>query len=287
MIFIRKALDRKLEGCSVIDMINDRIAGYRSQRTHKVVHISDLSSETRFCPREFALLDATCKKPKGQYLSAAMRVTFDNGDALSDLCRNAWLEWDVVGNWECIYCHTIIEFAKKPKGGCPKCKAKLWRYREVQVVNAENGVSGSLDFLVDFGLGKHTMVECKTLTRDTFDTLVAPMGEHRLRVQLYLLHISRMTGAHAGKIDSEQGKVLYISKGFGVKNEAFGGKIMPFKEFWVKRNDKEALAYYDRAAPLHQYRTAGGPMPEGVCASAMDKRGKHCPVLLECFSGTY
>jgi hypothetical protein len=285
MLFIQKLLEKKQDAQSLTKLIDKRIAGFEEQRTHKIVHISDLSKGTGFCPREFALLDVTKKKPKGMYVSMALQVTFDNGSALSDLCRNKWLEHDVVGNWRCLYCKRVIGFSKKPKVSC-KCGATLWRYEEVTLVNPANGVSGSIDFLVDLGMGKHTMVECKSLARDTFDTLKAPLAEHRVRTQLYLMHGSLSTGPCISKVNWEQGIVFYISKGYGVKNEEYGGKIIPFKEFVVERDDAAVKPLYTKADPLHAFRN-GGTMPEGICATSFEPRVKGCPVAIECWSGKH
>jgi hypothetical protein len=287
MLFISKILSKKQEDLSLIKMIDERLAGVEEQRTHKIVHISDLSRSDGFCPREFAILDVTKKKPKGRYISSALRVAFDNGNALSDLCRNKWLEQDVVGDWKCGYCKRIVvEFSKKPKVAC-KCGSRLWQYNEVCIINPHNGATGSIDFLIDFGLGKHTMIECKSMSRDMFDDLKAPLAEHRIRTQLYLLHWSQVAGPHAGKVDTERAIVLYISKGYGIKNEDFGGKVLPFKEFVVERDDAAVMPLYKRADAIYAFRKNSGPMPSGICVSGLDSRAKSCPVALECFSGTY
>jgi hypothetical protein len=283
MLFIKKILEKKQESLSLTRLVDQRLAGYQEQRTHKIVHISNLSRSDGFCPREFALLDVTRKKPKGQYVSAALQVAFDNGKALSDLCRNRWLENDVVGDWICPYCESVIAFSKKPKVPCPKCKARLWQYQEVQVVNAENNVVGSLDFLVDFGLPSHIAVECKSMARDIFDNLKAPLAEHRERCHLYLYH---MAVTNTKRIDLGRMLVFYVSKGYGVKNEAMGGKVMPFKEFWVERDDKAVKKKYDQATPLAKFRK-GGPMPSGICPTSFCGRAKACSVAMECFSGSY
>lgn len=285
MLFIQKILNKKQEDLSLVKLVDERLAGFQEQRTHKNVHISDLSKPAGFCPREFALLDVTHKKPKGQYVSSALQVAFDNGNALSDLCRNKWLEFDVVGHWKCLHCKKLVEFSKKPKTAC-KCGARLWKYEEVCIINPHNGVTGSIDFLIDFGIGKHSMVECKSMSRDMFDDLKAPLAEHRIRTQLYMLHWASVAGPHAGKVDTERAIVLYISKGFGTKNEELK-KVVPFKEFWIERNDAAVLSLYQQADPLYLFRKNNGPMPSGICPNSFHNRAKSCPVAMECWSGKY
>ena len=53
---------------------------------------------------------------------------------------------------------------------------------EYNLINPHNGAVGSIDFFIDFKVGKHTMIECKSMSRDMFDDLKSPLAEHRIRV---------------------------------------------------------------------------------------------------------
>lgn len=286
LVFVKKALDQKEQSQQLVALLDKRIAGFEEARDHKIVHMSNLSRSDGFCPREFALLDVLKKKPKGQYINTALRVAFDNGHALSDLCRNKWLIGDVVGSWRCQGCAKTVEFSKRPKNECPKCKADLWRYEEEKFTDPATGAEGSIDFFIDFGMGKHTPVEVKSISKDEFKELKAPEGEHRLRTMLYLTLISRSTRPCVKLIDTSFGIVLYISKGFGAKTTALNGKVIPFKEFRVERDDDYAAPYFKRAEELAAYRK-GGAMPHGICPNGMVKRVASCSAAKECWSGNY
>lgn len=283
MLSIRKALKEAAEKHSVLKLLDSNLAGFEEARSHKVVHVSDLSKPQGFCPREFALLDVIGKKAKGQYVSAAMRVAFDNGHALHDLCRNKWLRDEVIGDWICSFCGEAILFSKIPKVECKTCHKKKWFYREPNFIDLETKVSGSIDFFIDLGLGLPLMVEVKSISVEEFEDLKAPLAEHRIRTQLYLYHLSRF---NLDNVDLSRGIVLYISKGFGKKIEGIG-KVLPFREFTVERNDVAILPLYEKAIELAAFRAKKGPMPQGICPNSMVKRVKSCGAVEACWSGKY
>src|SRR3954470_17847659 len=102
MIFIKTALAKKAAGASLIQLLDSRMAKPEPARSHKIVHISMLTRKEGFCAREFALLDATKRKLKDEFIGTPTRAAFDTGNALASLVRNRWLEHDVVGDWECL-----------------------------------------------------------------------------------------------------------------------------------------------------------------------------------------
>lgn len=283
--FAKKIIDQHSNQKDGVALLIDRLKGYQAERSHWTLHVSDLTKEIKFCPRQFALFDRLHKKPKDRYVSAAMAVAFDQGNSLHDLCRNKWLINDVVGNWECQYCHKIVYFSKKPKLACAKCGARLWRYKECEFVHEETGASGSIDFLLDFNVGKHTIYEAKSIDKDKFSVLKAPMGEHRIRTLCYLYAIAHSSSPYKPRIDLSEGRILYISKAFGTKSLEHTA-IIPFREFVVKRDDDEARPYFEPAKLLRIFRQ-GGPVPLQVCPTPHCKRAQLCNVAKECFSGEF
>lgn len=277
--FLVKHFTEQAEQVNVTRLLLERLKGFRRERTHKTVHVSDLTRETQFCAREFALMDTHGREPKDRYLSAAQRVAFDQGDSLHDMCREQWLAKDVVGHWQCVYCGNTVEFSKKPPR-CPKCRCSHLLYREVEF-NAL-GTSGSIDILIDFNVGKHALTEAKTMDKDEFKSLIAPIAEHRVRVACYLYLIAHSDSPYKNRIDLKQGHVLYISKAYGIKNQDHNA-ILPFKSYVVKRDDKLAAEYFGPAIALQDFR-GGGPMPQPICANPFSKRAQSCPMSKECFS---
>ncbi len=283
MLFLKKAVAKKEEKVSLVNLLDSKLAGFETARSHKTVHISMLSRDDGFCAREYALLDATGKKRKDEYVAMPRRVAYDTGNALSHLVRNRWLRDDVVGDWKCLVCKNGVAFSKRPKTHCLNCKSKLWDYSEPTFIDPATKATGSIDFFIDLQHGKHYLVEVKTMDKDEFAELAGPYAEHRIRTQLYLRLVERSHSPHAAKIDTSLGLVLYISKGYGKK---VNDKITPFKEFLVRADTATADAKFAAGEALQIFRN-GGPMPEGICPNSFGKRAKVCPVIQECWSGKY
>jgi hypothetical protein len=254
-----------------------------------VVHVSTVTdSEVGFCPRQFALLDVLEQKLPPENINAALRVAFDNGTALHDLCRNTWLRYDVIGMWQCEDCGEKRHFSKAPSTVSPGDKSHhhWWTYHEEVFVDPETGISGSIDFFVDLGNKKLTVVEVKSIDKDQFSKLAGPLAKHRIRSQMYLALIDRAAPqAVRDQIDLTHARILYISKGYGNMN-ADHGKVLPFKEFSIRRNDEAVEKYFDLGRQIHDFRKKG-VLPKVICANQMDKRARVCPVAKACFSGKY
>lgn len=286
MLFLKKTFESKKQRAKgIVALLDSKLAGFKEQRSYKTLHVSALTKEDGFCPREVALMQIMNRQRKGRYVSMALQVAFDNGNALHDLVRNVWLRDEVVGRWHCIGCGVELGFSKRPKGRCPKCLRVLWEYREEVFTDPETKVVGSIDFFLDVGEGKLVACEVKSMDKDLFRELKAPLAEHRIRTQTYLTLIARNGRPEIGRIEQGYARVLYISKGFGTKNEEHG-KVMPFKEFVVDRNDTVGLATLAKAGLVQSFRE-GGVLPPGICPTAYAHRAKGCAVVAECFSGTF
>lgn len=272
-------------GVSVVKMLEKSLGGYRPARSYSTIHASMLTSPTAFCPREVVLSKLLGRKPKDEYVGFAMQVAFDNGQALHELLRETWLASIAVGTWVCLGCKTEVPFSKKPKGPCGVCDRNLWRYKEETFRSQTTGATGSLDVLLDLGMGKHTMVEVKSMDKDQFNELKAPLAEHRARTNVYMFLVKDSGRPEAERINTDVAKILYISKGFGQKNE--DGYVSPFKEYDVYYQEATAMPYINKAKAVHIYRTEGGPIPGQICATAFTTRAKSCCCPVECFSPKY
>lgn len=274
----------KVTGPTLVGMLDERLARKRSARSHKVLHASALTYEKKaFCPREYALLDVLKAKQPDEFISTALKVCFDNGEDLHDRVRNDWLSDVAVGDWRCAHCGKVTAFSKRPIR-CKHCGTKGdFIYEEMRFQHQETGVDGGIDFIVDMGQPKLTLVEIKSMDKDQFNTLKAPLAEHRTRTVLYLHLVDGSDFQWKGTINLEEARVLYISKGFGVKNEA-EGKVLPFKEFVVKREATDVTPYLDKARELYRFRTEGGPLPCAICSAATSPRAKQCSIVKDCFS---
>jgi hypothetical protein len=286
MLFLKKTLESKKQRAKgIVSLLDSKLSGFKPSRSYREIHVSMLTDGAGFCPREVALLQLVGKQRKGKYISTALQVAFDNGAALHDLTRNVWLRDEVVGCWHCPGCGVQVGFSKRPKGRCPKCLRAMWEYREEVFIDPATKVSGSIDFFLDLGEGKLVMCETKSIGKDDFKALRAPLAEHRVRTQTYLTLIARSGRPEVGRIELGYARVLYISKGYGAKDEVHG-KVIPFREFVVDRNDDVGGAMLAKASPVLEFRE-GGLIPQGICPTAYTHRAKGCAVVAECFSGKF
>jgi hypothetical protein len=283
--FPAKVAKAKADQKDAVALLVKRLKGWEKERSHKQVHVSDITKETEFCARQFAIYDALHTQPKDVWVSAPQRVAYDQGKSLHDMCRNEWLADDVVGHWQCLACKHIVKFSKKPYRPCA-CGVKLWRYKECEFIYPEAGITGSIDFLLDFGLMKHSVYEAKSMDKDKFAKLIGPVAEHQIRTQCYLYAIDRSTSPYKNRIDLTEGRILYISKAYGTKSVEHKA-IAPFREFVVPRDDKAVAEYFEPAIALRKYRDGTGPMPKGVCPNPQCKRAQFCNVIDQCFSGKF
>ena len=278
--------------------IHRRLSGWEEARSKTLIHASDLTKEHGFCPREIALLTITKKKQKGSFIGTSLRTTFDMGEALHDLLREKWGLHEAVGTWRCLRCGTLHKFCKKPSTCLhpylnQECGNKVFSYKEETFHVDSIGGVGNMDMLVDLGESKLRVVEIKSIDKDQFKALEAPLAEHKWRTNLYMRMIEQSTHPNKTAINCTEGLVFYICKGFGVKDESLSkagikdGGFSPFKEFWVKRDDSTTQDIWMKAELLHQFRVGDGKMPKGICPTGLCKRAQECPAVQACFSGQY
>lgn len=273
---------------SIIGMLKLQLGGQKPGRTMDTIHASDIT-DPHFCPRRWAFFGLFGKKPPMDYLSTALDVTFQMGSETERLLVEEWGGDAVIGNWRCRYCGEQRTMVPKPSG---TCQAKWgprnhwWEYRQLVVEEAEpHGVRGGIDALFNVGAPQLLITEVKTLNPEEFDKLLAPFPEHRLRTNLYMRILEQSSHPYREKINTTEAKVLYISRGYGKRNQAWD-EVLPFKEFAVKRHDGDLAEPLKRAAALKLFRHQG-LMPAGICSTALDKLAKNCSVCQQCFSGKY
>lgn len=270
---------------SIIQTLKSNMAEFQPARDPSVVHASDITN-TSFCPRAWVLRDQAGDKPKGQWISTALKATFDLGHATAKELIENWGADTVVGHWDCKSCKAQRTFSKRPTTGCTKTdRVCNWEYREVDFQSVEYAVSGSLDVLFDLGVPKLALTELKTYAADEFDKMLAPLPEHRIRTQVYMKIVSDSGSPYKDKINLHEARVLYVSRGFGRMNKEHN-EILPFREFVVPRDDQdsEVQLALNKGKQIKLYRE-NQLMPSGLCGTPLDKQAKACKYCSECFSG--
>lgn len=277
-------------------LIHQRVAGWEEPRPHFPLRASDLLKSTaEFCPREHAFMDMGLATKKGSFVGTSLRMTFNHGSYMERQIRDVYLRDLVVGEWECSVCgHAHPTFGKAPIIKCPSCGfGNKWTYKEPRFEDDSTGVSGGIDMLLDVGQKKLLIVEIKTMAPDEFKTLVAPLAEHKFRTSLYLRLAETSKWSASDRVNTQESKILYVTKSFGFKDEtlkAAGIKdaaFSPFKEFTITRNDDILATPLSKAKVLNVWRATKKGMPCGICSNGLTKRAQGCPAVGPCFSGKY
>lgn len=276
----------------LVDLLTKEMGGYEKARGYAKIHASDITKGA-FCPRAVALGDITGKAPKDEYVPAALRATFDAGNAISDLLRTKWFGEHAFGNWRCRVCRTMKSHCSQPEQtGNHFCTSDLngayqrcdWQYEEIEFVSQPLQVSGSLDVLIKHGL-RLMVVEIKIMAPDEFATLLAPLAEHRVRTSLYMRLVEESSDPYKSMIMTDRAKVLYVSRAYG-KMHGVAGQVLPFKQFTVARDDSALVQPIAKAMAVRKWRE-DTLIPAGICATLSDPKAKKCSVCAECFSGGY
>lgn len=281
--FIEQAVEAAAEPeYSVVQTLRQVMAGREIARGYDEIHASDMTKED-FCARRIALLDKLKRKPKAMYVPSALRATYDMGKAIAALVCEQWAGDKAWGHWRCDRCQTFAQFCPKPPLHYCAGGAHIWRYVEVKFKSPVGGYVGSLDLLMNLGAPKLYVVELKIMAPEQFQKIIGPLAEHRLRTNLYLRMIED-SGSLSHRINLHQAVVMYVSRGYGKKNEEHADTVLPFKEYWIKRDDTDLKTLIERAQAIDLFRK-NGAMPYGVCPTPTCKIAKYCSVRTECFNG--
>lgn len=273
--------------------LHNHLTGPQPARPLKNIHASALTKPDGFCPRYYALHDAKKVKPKDEWLSAADIVTFEMGNDLQDRVVHAFADMGkAIGHWMCLGCEKVQEFCHRPSH-CPSCGCKAFKPKEVRFQSAVNGASCGVDMLLkESGSPKLRAIEIKTMGKDQFKELLAPLAEHRLRTNLYLRLIDESDHNWASLVSTDHAKILYVCKaGYTADPElakwGLSDKFSPFKEYTIKRLDTATDAICVRSKVVKDYRDGVVGMPCGICKTAMVKRAQFCSMKGPCFSGDF
>lgn len=271
---------------SIIDILRKNIGGVVAQRSHETVHASDVTKEG-FCPRQFAFNDLFKVKPQDEVLSTELAVTFDVGRETARLFCEKWAGNDIVGRWRCRRCSAEAEFSRKPpREGCPNPGGLHdLEYLEIGAQHSASHVTGSFDALMDCGGDKLILTELKIMGMKEFDTIVAPLAEHRIRTSLYLRLLAGSENPYKQYINLDYGKVFYVTRGHGKKHPLYN-TILPFKEYTIGRDDETSDAFLLKGEKVKNFREFG-IVPEGICAHAGTACAIACKHKVACFSGQY
>lgn len=273
--------------------LHEHLSIYEPARPLGTLHASELTKPEGLCPRFYALADVTEFKPPKKFLSTSESVTYQIGRDMQDNIVN-WLGdmGAVVGHWRCLACGKMHEFCNRPHK-CENCGCRGFKPEEVRFVSEKTGASCGVDCLYKVSATSLKPIEIKTMDKEQFKGLVAPLAEHRLRTNFYLRIIAESGHHWSNLVDTKHATILYTTKGgYGCADPVLKGwglrdQYSPFKDYEITRDDKATNAVADRARVVHEFRKGKHPMPHGLCATALSKRAQYCPLKKVCFSGDH
>lgn len=287
----------RLDKTSLKYILHKELCGYEDARSVRKLHASELLKEDiAFCPREHALLDELNKERPKEFVPTSSRVTWDLGNDFAEyIIQKLGNAGVVIGDWSCNHCNRTVRWKKRPKE-CKKCGHKAFKHIESRFTSKTSGISAGIDFFYKTeDSPKIIPVEMKTMMKEQFKTLAAPLSEHKARTSLYLQIIDDSDHPHKDEIETSYAKILYLCKGgyrkddtvklFGLRD--FG--MSPFEEFLVKRDDSINKTKWSHALLLKKYRDNPKKknIPLGVCHNVHCKRAQQCSVKDVCFSNAY
>ncbi|MEY9560513.1 hypothetical protein [Sinorhizobium fredii] len=274
-------------------LLHQHLNGPDPPRPLKTIHASELTKPEGLCPRMYALADVTKTKLKDDWLTTSEQATYELGRKLQDSVVNWFADMGrAFCHWKCLACGSVHDFQLRPLK-CQQCGCKHFAPKEPRFESAISGASCGVDVMLALGAKKLTPVEIKTIDKDEFKALKAPLAEHRWRTNLYLRIIAESKEPWSDRVDTERAKVLYVSKGgYGCEDDklkqwGLNERYSPFKEFEVERKDAETDDLMLRAWVVSEFRKGTIGMPCGICTTALSKRAQQCFMKGPCFSGAY
>jgi hypothetical protein len=150
------------------------------------------------------------------------RITYGIGNAVHYWIQNAP---DILGDkrrgwWRCTACGRVRYFGAPPKARCEICNARAEAtiYHEHGInISHPLAVTGHPDMFLEQARGIYRVLEIKTIARQEFLRLVAPLIEHLWQVEVYAWACKQKASKLPVKIDDSLSYILYVAKQHLVK----------------------------------------------------------------------
>lgn len=293
-IFVKRLSDHAPKSRGLKYHLHKQLSTIEAGRPLDRVHASDVTLPGGICARMYALHDVMHSEPPSRSMSASQAATFRLGHMVEEeIIRQLNAAGVALTNWLCASCGVIEEMTTEPPQ-CDTCGCRHFNPTNHRYVSLKTGISASVDVHADLGDGKLTLCETKSIDKDEFKKLEAPIAEHRLRTNLYLRTVAESNSPYKSKVHLTHGIVLYQSKGgFGCKDPTvaawgFDDNFSPWKEYVVKRNDLDTDPLLDEPMKVKRFREGDRVVPTRVLCNALhDSRAARCPQRRVCFNPSY
>lgn len=278
---------------SLTSLLHDHLTDFDTHRGVERLHASELTKPDGFCPRFFILAHYNPKVLRDRWLSTPEAVTFQIGRDLQDAVVHWFADMKrAFGDWKCLGCDVLYEAGQRPEV-CEDCGSKHFKPVEMRFKSKTTGASCGIDMLGVLDDPQLWVTEIKTMDKDMFKDLKAPLAEHKERTNLYMRLVEDSDHPLKHLIKLDKARILYVSKGYGtlqkekLKAHNISGSFSPFKEFIVDRDDSQTDYLMDRAKLVEDWKTGKIGIPNGLCSTSFDKRAASCTACKDCFSGKY
>jgi len=243
-------------------------------------------------PRASSLFDACMRMhvigtkevvERTRYMTFRDRILFGIGNGLHEYAQNTgWIFGsNRVGWWRCRACGKILYFGTPPTMRCSHCganKKAISYYEHPFRMKNPVMVTGHVDmFLRRRGLIR--VAEIKTIAKEQFEKLKAPLVQHEYQVQTYMM-LAGTDKRIPVEVDDSEGYIVYISKGYSQKH-------FPLKVFAVRKSTeirKRVLRKLQEFKDGFDGYPEKLPSPDERCVDS-DWGGyfsKSCPVRRKC-----
>jgi len=297
--FLNTSQIKELTAPQILKDLHEVFSGSQpsDRLNHEYIHASDITSDRqKFCARDVALRNNYNIKPPELKISTSLGYTFSMGNYLQEsITRNLYKK--AVGGWRCGNCSSRVELGthKELIKDCRQCTnlGQDHHYRELVIRDKNLKVSAAIDLIYNNPtINKWEIVECKSIDKDQFKELKAPLAEHRTRTKLYLKllkHNSELTPSLMSRFNLEKAYVLYYCKGFGTKEAkklgTVGGIFSPFKVFELNYDDLVCSEELKNIKDLRNYQQGlREELPRRLCESIVEHRACICVSKGYCFT---
>lgn len=273
--FVKSAAELESSQPPIDSLVYNRLMRTERDRDCDPIHASDLTKKD-FCAREIWLRRHHEILGRERFIPAQLGWAFKFGDFLNDVLTNDILRDTIYGEWECDRCHH--RYVGMAKDKCTKCANGRYKYREIVMTDAGLRVISSKDLFLAHN-NALLMHEIKSMDKDEFRNIKAPLPEHQERTHLYMYLVRRNIAQYKALekfLDRNYFYISYFCKCVGLKHKDTG-KVTPVRTFKLKYDPKIAAPFVERARLV-----AGKTIPPPISEKRAHKHCRECTAKQLC-----
>jgi hypothetical protein len=260
---------------SLVETVDKTPEKSRSGGSKGYIHLSSLLDA---CAREHVLAKRF-GSPSAQVVTGGHKVVWRMGRAAEAHIRDAVItarnKRGVYGKWVC-RCGYSEHIGEHPsRQSCQRCSHGLNTYKEPWLLDRVHEIGGSPDLSLLLGRSM-LVIEIKSMNKEDFDKLTAPLPDHIIQACGY-----RRIYRDMGFAVFDTVRIFYVRKEF-----LWGGRGKIYKEFTVDASawDRQVDRLFSEGLSIAEHSRAG-TLPDrlSLCHSLGAARAKKCSMCVGCF----